>query len=454
MAKLIPMPQLGSTMSEGLIVRWLKQEGEPVKQGEPLLEVETDIATLTVEAEGSGVLRRILAPVDATVPIHRPIAILAAAHEPIGHLTAEAGKAVVAATPASNNALPTPSANPATEPIPNNISPRARRLAEENNIPLGRLIGRGTGPDGRILERDVAAYIEASADAVPEDGTQETETTGVDMDALASGLPGSRVRPEEITPSAETKPRTRSPRLPATPESATAPGDTFTVVGFHGMRRRIADTVSRSAFTAPHVTLALEVDMTAAAELRARLKPDIEQAYGARLSFTDLLVKAVARALHDFPLLNATLVDEEIRLHRHKNIGVTVALEEGMVVPVVRHAEAKTLGAISAELRPLIARALAGKITPEETQDGTFTITNLGAFGIDLFDPIITTGQAAILGVGRIADKPVVVDGEVVVRSMMNLCLSFDHRLVDGVPAARFLKCLKELLETPLLILV
>ena len=202
------------------------------------------------------------------------------------------------------------------------------------------------------------------------------------------------------------------------------------------------------------MTLTLEVDMTACAEFRTALIPDVEKGYGTRLSFTDLLVKATARALGEHPLLNAALVGNEVHLFAQKNIGVAVALEEGLIVPVVKGAEQKSLGAISAELKQLVERSRTGKFTPDDLSGGTFTITNLGSFGIDVFDPIIVTGQAAILGVGRIADKPVVIKKEVVVRSMMNLCLSFDHRILDGAPAARFLQRLKELLENPMFVLI
>jgi pyruvate dehydrogenase E2 component (dihydrolipoamide acetyltransferase) len=331
------------------------------------------------------------------------------------------------------------------------------------------LSGRGTGPEGRIVERDVSSYLEENetrTPAVPPSQAPDRATPrttplaarmadelGVDLQALALGLPGSRVRSEDVLRHVETV----QPAAEATSVAPIAPilaAEDVTVQPFSGMRKRIADNVARSAFTAPHVTLTLEVDMTACTEFRMRLIPEIEKAFGTRLSYTDILVKAVARALDDHPRLNATLINDEIRLFAHKNIGVAVALEEGLIVPVVKNTEQKSLGALSAELKQLVERSRTGRFTPDDLSGGTFTITNLGAFGIDVFDPIIVTGQAAILGVGRIADKPVVVDREIVVRSLMNLCLSFDHRILDGAPAARFLQRLKELLENPILILL
>ncbi|HLK57763.1 MAG TPA: 2-oxo acid dehydrogenase subunit E2, partial [Chthonomonadaceae bacterium] len=333
------------------------------------------------------------------------------------------------------------------------ISPRARRAADENGVPVSALAGLGTGPGGRVIERDVLAWLESQKGA-PETPVRATPLAarmagelGIDLNDLATGLPGSRVRREDVLRYADV-------RRPALEPAASDAGNDVRVLAFGGLRKRIAENVSRSAFTAPHVTLALEVDMTAAAALRARLLAEIEKVYGARLTYTDLLVKAAARALEEHPRLNAALVGEEIRLYAHKNIGVAVALEEGLIVPVVRRVETKSLGAVSAELSALVARARAGSVTPDDLADGTFTLTNLGAFGIELFDPIILPPQAAILGVGRIAEKPVVIDGQITIRSMMNLCLSFDHRVLDGAPAARFLQRLKELLENPEAILI
>lgn len=344
------------------------------------------------------------------------------------------------------------------------LSPRARRYADAHGVPVAALAGRGTGVEGRVVERDVIAFLEAqrqqpsaaapgieekSAPRVTPLAARMADDLGVNLGELATGLPGSRVRSEDILRHVETV----RPGAEIAPMVASAEAG-VTVQPFGGMRKRIADNVAKSAFTAPHVTLTLEVDMTEAAEFRARLIPEIEKAYHARLSFTDILVKAVARALGEHPRVNAALIGDELRLYSQKNIGVAVALDDGLIVPVVKEADKKSLGAVSVELKALAERARAGKFTPDDLAGGTFSITNLGTFGIDVFDPIIVPPQAAILGVGRIADKPVVLNKAVVIRSMMNLCLSFDHRILDGAPAARFLQRVKELLENPLLILV
>ncbi len=457
MAQLVPMPQLGSTMEEGTIVKWRLSEGDPVRKGETLLEIETDKATMEVEAPADGVVRKLLYAVDSVVPIQKPIAIIGTVDEPIDHLL---GNTAPPEAKAQESTAPAPVVAAAIAPTVGSadtsvfLSPRARHAAEERGIPIAALSGRGTGPEGRVVERDVIAYASlAPADTAIED-TKGVRTTplaariaddlGVNLNELALGLPGSRVRRDDVLRHVDR----------AAPTAAAASAADYTTLPFAGMRKRIADNVSKSRFTAPHVTLALEVDMTECADLRARIIPDIEKLFGARLSFTDILVKAVARVLDEQPVMNSALVGDELRIYSKKNIGVAVALDEGLIVPVVQNAGEKTLGAIAAELKPLIERARSGKFTPDDLAGGTFTITNLGSFGIDVFDPIIVPPQTAILGVCRIADKPVVVNKQIVIRSMMNLCLSFDHRIVDGAPAAKFLQRLKQVLESPISILL
>ncbi|HZO89916.1 MAG TPA: dihydrolipoamide acetyltransferase family protein [Chthonomonadaceae bacterium] len=486
MAQIFNMPQLGSTMEEGTILRWHKREGDPVKKGEILLEIETDKASMEVEAPTDGALRKILASEGALVPIRQPIAILGTADEPIERLLAEVGAgngstvaqearpaAVSSPAPTAEAATPLAGAGAGTAADSKGkvfISPRASRIADEHGVSLSALAGRGTGPEGRIIERDVRAYLEAQqARETPPAAPMEAEPArptpratplaarmadelGISLEDLATGLPGSRVRSADVLRHVEAVRPTAEPAPAAAPAVPSTEG--VTVQPFAGMRRRIAENVARSAFTAPHVTLTLEVDMTEAAEFRSRLIPEVEKAYGVRLSYTDILIKAVARALGEHPRLNAALIGDEIRLYAQKNIGVAVALEDGLIAPVVRDADKKSLGTVSAELKQLVDRARSGKFTPDDLAGGTFTLTNLGTFGIDVFDPIIVPPQAAILGVGRIADKPVVINKEIVVRTMMNLCLSFDHRILDGAPAARFLQRVKELLENPMLILV
>ncbi len=452
MARLVTMPQLGSTMEEGTILQWNRKEGDTVKQGEPLLEIETDKASITVEAENDGVLRKILIPAESSVPIRTPIAIIGETDEDISSFLSEAP--IVSETPpsASNSkhAAETPDRSPSSQ---SNIavSPRALRLAEEKGVAISEFSGKGSGPKGRIIERDIIAFIEREDSQIQAHPARITplaarmaDDLGVDLNDLATGLPGSRVRSEDVLRQAA-----------ASRSSATSPQTSdFQVFPYTGMRRRIAENVSRSAFTAPHVTLTTEVDMSASVDLRKELLKEVERVFGVRLSYTDMLVKAAAQALQEHPRMNAALEGEEIRLHKSKNIGLAVALEEGLVVPVLRNVENLSLGQVACGLKPLIERARTGRFTPDDVSGGTFTITNLGAFDIDMFDPVLVPGQAGILGVGRIMEKPIVMEGQIVIRSMMHLCLSFDHRQIDGAPAARFLQRLKSLLEHPLTLMI
>ncbi len=472
MAHVFIMPQLGSTMEEGTILKWHKQVGERVRQGDTLVEIETDKATMEVESTATGVLRTILARPDEIVAIRTPIAIIGEPAEPIDHLlgaqvagsdAVNGRESVPTSDLLSRDLPPAPDAPPPPAQGRMTISPRARRRADEQGVPLTALAGLGTGPEGSLVERDVTAYLERLAVSggktlSENDGRAAPRMTplaariaddlGVNLNELAEGLPGSRVRSADVLRHV----RTPAPQPPVAQGVGIAAGSaTYKLTG---MRKRIADNVSGSAFSAPHVTLTLEVDMSACAEFRRSVLPELEVRYGARLSYTDILVKAAAIALGKHPRLNAVIDGDEITLFAEVNIGVAVALEEGLIVPVIKSADAKSLGAVSAELKQLVERARTGRFTPDDLAGGTFTITNLGGFGIDVFDPIIVAGQAAILGVGRIADKPAVVAGQLVVRTLMNLCLSFDHRILDGAPAARFLQQMKDLLENPMHILL
>lgn len=463
MAQLVKMPQLGSTMEEGVVVRWLKAEGDVVSKGEALLEVETDKATVEVECPESGVLRSILAGASESVAIHTPIAVVGAPGEPIDHLLQEsaseaAGSGHIPQRGEADRAVSTAAEDTASkEPSgttspPAAVSPRARRLAEEAGIAVSDLPPRGSGPGGRVLEADVRQAIEARKAAAAKPRAQRptpmaarlAEELGVDLGELALGLPGSRVRRADVLSLAA------RPQI----ESAPAAEDDYEAVPLSLIRRRVGENVCKSAFTAPHVTLQATADMEACAQLRKALLAALESLRGIRLTYTDILVKVVAAALQAFPAMNSTLCGEEIRRHRQQNIGVAVALEEGLIVPVVCAAGAKPLGDIAVELKSLVERARSGACTPEDLAGGTFTITNLGAYGIDAFDPILVPGQAGILGVGRIAQRPAVVDGTLAARLQMPLCLSFDHRIVDGAPAAQFLGRVKELLENPALLVL
>jgi pyruvate dehydrogenase E2 component (dihydrolipoamide acetyltransferase) len=280
-------------------------------------------------------------------------------------------------------------------------SPAAKKLAEEHGIALEDI--EGTGPGGRITREDVLKAVESKAAA-----------------------------PAPAAPAAEAA-KVEDKRVPLA-----------------GMRKVIADRMAESFRTAPHVTVDMEVDMSQAAAFRKALNEVAPE----KVSFTDIIVKIVARALEDFPVVNASLQGEEIVYNGQVNVGVAVALEDGLIVPVVKNANKLGIAAISQQVKELAAKAREGKLSPDEYKGGTFTISNLGMFGVDSFTPIINPPESAILGVNRIQKKPVVVNDEIVVRPMMNLSLSFDHRLIDGAVAAQFLQRVKALLENPALVLL
>lgn len=456
MATKMVMPLLGQTMEEGTIIKWFKKEGDALKAGEPLLEVMTDKVNMEVEAPEDGILRKILAQPDDIIPVKDPIAIIGTADESIDALLAEGATApqapaapevpaapaapAVMAPSAAVSAAPTPAPSPAPEGRVF-ISPSAKRIAAEHGIDVTVLAGKGTGPEGRVIEKDVLNFIAAAPKATPLAGKMAADM-GIDIGTVAGTGIGGKVTSEDL-------------KVPA-PVYAPAPAAPLSIgatIPFTGMRKAVAQNVAGSAQTAPHVTLITEVDMTEATRLRKQILADTEKNYGVRISFTDIIAKAVARAILDKPIVNASLQGDQIIIHDRINLGIATAIEAGLVVPVVKDVPSKSLVQISAEVKELVARARAGQAGGADFKDGTFTITNLGAFGVESFNPIITPGQSAILGVCAIKDKPVVVDGEIKVRSMMNICLSFDHRIMDGAPAAEFLARLKQILEAPYLML-
>lgn len=455
MATKMVLPILGQTMEEGTIIKWLKNEGDQVAKGDPIVEVMTDKVNMEVEASESGVLRKLLVKEDDVVPVMGPIAIIGTADESIDDLLSDGDSgngAAQAAEPAVLQAVTSAPTVAESAPTVSGskvfVSPRARKMARENGVTIDALAGAGSGPLGRVIEKDVAAFIAAA----------QTVATGEDV-AIATPL-AARIAADQgvnltsVTGTGNRGRITSGDVLQAAAVEPVFPAGEVKVIPFTGMRKMVADNVAKSAQTAPHVTLTAEVDMTEAVKVRGQIVEQFERKYGTKLSFTDMIVKAASLALLDHPIVNSTLTAKEIRISGDVNIGVAVALDGGLIVPVVKNADQKFVPQISVELKGLIEKARVGNLATAEITGGTFTITNLGAFGIDVFNPIITPGQSAILGVCRIADKPVVVDGQVVVRSMMNLCLSFDHRVMDGAPAAQFLKKIKDLLESPYQLLI
>lgn len=415
----VMLTQLGETMNEGTIAGWHKQVGDRVEKGEPLCAVETDKAVLDVEAPASGYLARILVPAGATVPVLHVI----------GYLSDQPGELVGEAAPPSQP--PGESASTVEPTPPLRVTPAARRVAREHGIDVTVL--KGTGPGGRVVEADVWRQIQARAEAAR-------------TPAMAASTNGGEGQEVAVAPQAPT----------GEPSATSAPAvqGEFDVVPLSRMRRIIAENLSRSYREAVHVTLHCEVDMAEAGKLRAQLSQEWEAKHGVKVNYTDLIVRAVAKALPEHRSLNASFAAEGLRVHRHVNVGIAVAVPNGLVVPVIRDADGLPLLELARVVRQLTERARAGRITPDELRGGTFTVTNMGMMGVDTFTPIINGSEGAILGVGRIAERAVVREGSVVARLTMPLSLSFDHRLVDGAGAAAFLTRVKQILESPYLVLV
>lgn len=454
MATEVILPKLGQTVEEGTISEWFKKEGDPVERGDLLFVFESDKATLEVEATARGFLRKILVPVGETVPVLTAVALITrTADEDIEGYPVEGSK--VQEVEAQDLALEPAALQPSTlepgtlHPATGRIfaSPRARKLAQEKEVNLALVTG--SGPNGRIVERDVLAYLTLQPKATPM-ALKVADAFDVDV-AMVSGTGVSgRVMKADVAAAAQAA-AVSPPLPPAPPVGVTA----VESVPLTGLRRIIAERMAASVHTAARVTLVTEADATTFVEAREQLKASVADEWGFAPGYNDLLGIIVARALREFPYMNARLSDDGEVIERLPvvNLGMAVDTERGLLVPVIRDADQKGLRAFGAEFRALVERARVGKSLPDDLSGGTFTITNLGMHEIDAFTPIINLPEAAILGVGRIQAKPVVRDGEIIVRQMWTLSLVFDHRVVDGAPAARFLQRIKQLVENPYLLL-
>lgn len=462
MATQVVMPKLSPTMEEGQLSRWLKKEGDTVSMGEPLAEIDTDKATMEMQALGNGVLRKILINEGESAPLGQLIAIIGDPDEDISALvgqaastasapqskapeptaTATAGgdgqqqpaQEAAADKPASAQESTTP-AQPATQTASNGngaaattnqsqrliVSPLAARMAAEAGIDLRSL--SGSGPGGRIVKRDIEAAMNAGQQANAEVSAQTPQRY---LRAVEPGTQSSK-------PSAQT--------------GASPYRDEPTSV----MRQTIARRLVTSIGPVPHFFLTTEIEMDKAADIRRSINElDAEL----KVSVNDLIIKVAAIALIQHPQVNASFQDKAVRYYERADIGVAVAIEDGLITPVVRAADRKSIGEISREVKELAERARSRKLMPEEYTGATFSISNLGMLGIDEFTAVINPPEAAILAVGAMTPKPVVRDGEIVVRQIMRVTMSCDHRVVDGATGARFLQTFKKLLENPLLMIV
>jgi len=441
MATKVIMPKLSPTMEEGQLSRWLKKEGDKVSMGEPLAEIDTDKATMEMQALGNGVLRKILIQEGESAPLGQLIAIIGEPDEDISSLMSEAATPQPAKTPAPAITESTePEASPASVPEPDGkvdakisgngggapqpvevsstgrliVSPLAARMAAEAGLDLRSV--SGSGPGGRIIKRDVESLISEGKSAAAASPGSVPRLRAIDGGALQK-LAASTYRDQPITE----------------------------------MRRTIAKRLVTSLGPIPHFFLTAEIEMDRVAEMRNAIKelePDL------KVSVNDIIIKVAAAALMQHPQVNASFQEKFLRYYDHADIGVAVAIEDGLITPIVRSADQKSLSEIAREVRDLAERARNRKLRPEEFMGATFSISNLGMFGIDEFTAVINPPEGAILAVGAMSPKPVVRNDEVVVRQIMRVTLSCDHRVIDGATGAKFLQTFKKILENPLFLVV
>ena len=452
MAVDVVMPQMGESIFEGTITKWLKKPGDKVERDEPLFEISTDKVDAEIPSPSAGVLKEIKVPEGQTVPIQTIVAVIDGAGLAAESAPAPAAKPAQAApatvpmttkpaapapapVAAASPAAPAAQATPTTSTERIHSSPLVRRMAKEHGVDLSTLEGSGAG--GRITKQDIEAAIAASSGAAP------------------AAAPTAATRP--IPPPA--------PAAVARPGAAAAHGSQFIsalqvavpreriyfgnyeVHPLSVMRQKIAEHMVASTHVSPHVYSVDEVDMSKIAALRAKSKDEFEKRYETKLTFMPFFVKAAVAGLRAYPIVNASLDGTNVVLHKEMNIGIAVALDWGLIVPVVKNADEKNLLGIQRNLNDLAERARSKKLKPEEVQEGTFSITNPGVFGGLFGLPIISQPNVAILGLGAIEKRPVVVEDAIAIRSMCYVTLSYDHRVVDGAIAHQFLHKVKETLE-------
>jgi pyruvate dehydrogenase E2 component (dihydrolipoamide acetyltransferase) len=399
MASKVIMPKLSPTMEEGQIARWLKKEGDKVSAGEPLAEIDTDKATMEMQALSNGVLRKILINEGESAPLGQLIAVIAEPNEDIASILSETpAPEKKEAPPEPAPVVPAPASVPETVKTDSGrliVSPLAARMAADSGLDLRSI--QGSGPNGRIIKRDIEAAL-----------TQPKPKAG----PSATGY-----RDEPISE----------------------------------IRKTIAKRLVTSIGPVPHFFLTIDIEMDRAAEMRKNinaLDPDL------KISVNDIVIKVAAAALIQHPQVNASFQEKFIRYYEHADIGVAVAIEDGLITPIIRAADQKSLSQIAGEVRELAERARTKKLKPEEYTGASFSISNLGMFGIDEFTAVINPPEGAILAVGAMTPKPVVRDNEIVVRQMMRVTMSCDHRVIDGATGAKFLQTFKKILENPLYLVV
>ena len=469
MAVEVTMPKLGLTMEQGTVLNWNKGVGDPVETGEVLLIIQTDKVEFEVEAPAGGTVLKLLANEGDVVPTGEVIAFIGEAGEevdvaapaPPATAAPEATTADVAAGRAAPEAPPPGDGRIA-------ISPVAKKLAAEMGVDVSTL--EGSGPGGRIVKEDVLKAAEGGGGAAPAAAPAVTPVAprradgrifisplarrlakerGIDPARIQGSGPKGRIIKDDILRAARA-----GPGIPAfaPPPPPAAPGGILESIAVRGMREVIGRRMAQSWSAAPHVTEVIDVDVSRIVDMRESNKEGWVTLFGVKVTYNDIFVHQVSRAIRRYPKVNSRLNGDVIEVLGDVNIGVAVNVEGGLMVPVIRNADQKDVGQIARETRDLADRAKDGRITPDALEGATFTITNLGGYGIQMFTPIIDLPNSCILGIGKITPTPVVVEGEIDIRDIVYLSLSFDHRIVDGAPAAEFLSLLKGMLEKPVVV--
>jgi pyruvate dehydrogenase E2 component (dihydrolipoamide acetyltransferase) len=435
MATKVIMPKLSPTMEEGQISRWLKKEGDKVAMGEPLAEIDTDKATMEMQALANGVLRKIIINEGQSAPLGQLIAVIGEPEEDIASLLSEAPPAPTATQP---QAAPEPTPAPA-QPQP---QPAPQTQAAAAGAGNGRQAPNATAASGRVIVSPLAARMAAES--------------GLDLRSVQGSGPGGRIVKKDIE-AALSQPQAAPQRYPRAVEPAQFQPAAITAASAYRdepatqIRQTIAKRLVTSLGPVPHFFLTTDIEMDRAAEMRRginALDPDL------KISINDVIIKVTAAALMQHPEVNASFQEKFLRYYEHADIGVAVAIDDGLITPVVRAADQKSLSQITAEVRELTERARSKRLKPEEYTSATFSISNLGMFGIDEFTAVINPPEGAILAIGAMTAKPVVRDNEIVVRQIMRVTMSCDHRVIDGATGAKFLQTFKKILENPLYLVV
>ena len=458
MATNVTMPKLGLTMETGKIIEWKKQEGEQVQEKEILLVVETEKITYDVEAPATGILH-IISPVESEVPVAELIGIIAADKAEFDTV-AVAGvpaPAAAAAPAAQEAAAPAPAAAPppaAPARAPGErikASPLAKKLAQEKDLDISLITG--TGPEGRITKKDVLAFeLSAPRVKISPVAKKMADEMGLDASTIKGSGPGGRITKEDVErhAAAAKVPAAAAPAA-AAPSAAPAEGDRL--VKFTGMRKIIGQKMLQSKTQAAQAYMANNCDASAIQDFRKQLLAYSEKKHGVRVTITDIMMKVTAAAIQAHPVINTRFTEEGDLWLKDIHMGMAMALKDGLIVPVIWNINKKSIIEIAKDRVDLIDRGRSGKLTPDDMKGSTFTLSAMGMFGLEEFYAIINQPENAILAVGAIIDKPWVVDGQIVVRPIMNVGLTYDHRTIDGAAAGQFMQTLKMFIENPMMCL-